>query len=78
LKYLLDSNICMATRLFWVLLTTLIVLQFSLAAWGDAARLSSGGAAHQLDGSGTVAMQSEVVKIRVSKHKIRADCTFVL
>ncbi|MBX9720537.1 MAG: hypothetical protein K2X81_03990, partial [Candidatus Obscuribacterales bacterium] len=45
-------------------------------AWADVARISAGGAVHQMSGGGTVSMESEIVKIKISNHLQEVDCTF--
>lgn len=60
-----------------LLLASHLILQ-GQAANADAGWITAGGSAHLIeDKTGTVSMQSEVVKIRVSKHMIRTDCSFV-
>ena len=49
---------------------------FNAPAWADAARISAGGAAHQMRGGGTVSMESEIVRIKITDHLQEVDCTF--
>jgi hypothetical protein len=49
---------------------------FSTPAWADAARISAGGAVHQMHGDGTVSMESEIVRIKISDHLQKVDCIF--
>lgn len=47
-------------------------------ASADVGWITAGGSAHLIeDQTGTVSMQSEIVKIQVSKHIVKADCSFV-
>lgn len=48
----------------------------ALPASADVARISSGGAVHQLQGGGTVSMKSETVRIKISAHVQEIDCNF--
>jgi len=60
-----------------LLLFCQLILQ-SQPACADAGWITAGGSAHLIeDKTGTVSMQSEVVRIHVSKHMIKADCSFV-
>jgi hypothetical protein len=58
------------------ILVFVIFTPFGTPAWADAARLSAGGAVHQMHGGGTVSMESEIVRIRISDHLQKVDCTF--
>ena len=58
------------------MLISLSALQ-SPPASADAGWITAGGSAHLIEGkAGTVSMQSEIIKIHVSKHMIKADCSF--
>lgn len=57
-------------------LAVLMLLAFGTPAQGDAARISAGGAAHQMHGDGTVSMASEIVRIKISDHLQEVDCIF--
>lgn len=48
-----------------------------LPAWADAARISAGGAVHQMHGGGSVSMERETVRIKISDHLQEVECTFV-
>lgn len=61
-----------------LLLFFVAILMQKQPANADAGWITAGGTAHLIeDKAGTVSMQSEIVKIRVGKHMVRADCTFV-
>jgi hypothetical protein len=63
-------------RIISSIVIVLMCLPFGTTAWADAARISSGGAVHQMHGGGTVSMASEVVRIKISDHLQEVDCTF--
>lgn len=58
------------------ILVVVMFLRFATPALADAARISAGGAVHQMRGGGTVSMASEVVRIKISDHLQEVDCTF--
>lgn len=63
-------------RIAWSILALILCAPFGTPVLADAARISAGGAAHQMKGGGMVSMESEIVRIKISDHLQEVDCTF--
>src|SRR5271156_6732257 len=66
----------MTVRIAAAILVLVISLPSYTPAWADAARISAGGAVHQMHGGGTVSMESEIVRIKITEQLQEVDCTF--
>ncbi|MFA6213610.1 MAG: hypothetical protein WCT03_19570 [Candidatus Obscuribacterales bacterium] len=63
-------------RILGSILFLILFVGIGTPALADVARISTGGAVHQMRGGGTVSMESEIVKIKISEHLQEIDCTF--